>query len=367
MIMRRPAPLSRLVPLLALFFLVSPPSMPSASQGAGGRFVTHTVTATQLKGNLLGDSLLQDSSVYLPAGYDSGTARYPVVYLFHGFSDSHKEWEPRLKPVLDRLMSERRLPPMIFVLPNGRNAYLSSYFTNSKTAGNWEDYVVRDLVPDIDRRYRTLEDARGRGITGYSKGGFVALRMAMRHPEVFSSAYAISPCCLSLTEAVRGAKAASWEAVAAFRTRQEFDTFFQAIEKSPNESAFFTIGIVALAAAISPDPAKPPLFIDLPFGLVDGALAPREPAYSAWEAASLVNEVSRFAANHKRLRALGIEVGANDGFADIPQSVRSFSRALERAGIKHALDIYDGRHEDRILERLPDHMLPFFARTLIHH
>jgi len=365
MIMRRRAP-SRLVPLLAPLILISSALAPSASQGAGGRFVTHTVTATQLKGNLLGDSVRQDSLVYLPAGYDGGTARYPVVYLFHGFSDSHKEWEPRLKPVLDRLVSERRLPPMIFVLPNGRNAYLSSYFTNSKTAGNWEDYVVRDLVPDIDSSYRTLKNARSRGITGYSKGGFVALRMAMRYPDVFSSAYAISPCCLSLTEAVRRAKPPSWEAVAAFRTRQEFDNFFQAFEKSPNESAFFTIGIIALAAAISPNPAKPPLFVDLPFDLVDGALAPREPVHSAWEAASPVNEVSRFAANLRRLRALGIEVGANDGFADIPQSIRSFSRALERAGIKHALDIYDGRHEDRILERLPDHMLPFFARTLVH-
>ena len=177
--------------------------------------------------------------------------------------------------------------------------------------------------------------------------------MAMRYPDVFSSTYAISPCCLSLTEAVRGAKPPSWEAVAAFRTRQEFDNFLRDFEKSPNESAFFTIGIIALAAAISPNPAKPPLFIDLPFDLVDGAFAPREPVHSVWEAASPVNEVSRFAANLRRLRALGIEVGANDGFADIPQSVRSFSRALERAGVKHALDIYDGRHEDRISSGCP--------------
>lgn len=360
----RSASASLLAPLLAPLILLSSAHTP-ASQGTGGRFVTHTVTAAQLKGNLLGDSVLQDSLVYLPAGYDVGTARYPVVYLFHGFSDSPKEWEPRLKPLLDRLVSERRLPPMIFVLPNGRNAYLSSYFTNSRTAGNWEDYVIRDLVPDIDRSYRTLKAARSRGITGYSKGGFVALHLAMRYPDVFSSAYAISPCCLSLTEAVRAATPQSWEAVAAFRTRQEFDDFLKAFDKSPNEPSFFTIGIVALAAAISPNPAKPPLFVDLPFDLVDGALVPREPMYSAWEAASPVNEVSRFAVNLRRLRALGIEVGANDGFADIPQSVRSFSRALERAGIKHALDIYDGRHEDRIIERLPDHMLPFFARALV--
>ncbi len=73
MITRHPAP-SRLVPLLALI-LISSALAPSASQGAGGRFATHTVTATQLKGNLLGDSIRQDSLVYLPAGYDDGTAR----------------------------------------------------------------------------------------------------------------------------------------------------------------------------------------------------------------------------------------------------------------------------------------------------
>ena len=95
---------------------------------------------------------------------------------------------------------------MIFVLPNGRNVYLSSYFTNSKTAGNWEDYVVRDLVPDIDRSYRTLKNARSRGITGYSKGGFVALRMAMRVPDVFSSAYAESAPAVFLSQRLSAAR-----------------------------------------------------------------------------------------------------------------------------------------------------------------
>ena len=228
-----------------------------------------------------------------------------MIYLFHGFSDSHKEWEPRLKPVLDRLVSKQRsthdLRPAQWPEP-----YLSSYFTNSKTAGDWEDFVVRDLVPDIDRSYRTLKTARSRGITGYSKGGFVALRMAMRYRMSFCRRTAISPCCLSLTEAVRGAKSQSWEAVAAFRTRQEFDNFLQEFEKSPNESAFFTIGIIALqAAAVSPNPTKPPLFVNLPFNLVNGALAPREPVHSAWEAASPVNEVVRLRCQSQATPCLG--------------------------------------------------------------
>ena len=76
--------------------------------------------------------------------------------------------------------------PMIVVLPNGANKYRGSFYANSITMGNWEDFIVRDVVGYVDGHYRTLASPAHRGIAGHSMGGYGALTLGFRHPDVFS-------------------------------------------------------------------------------------------------------------------------------------------------------------------------------------
>lgn len=350
--------------LCALIILIGatvPRAAPDTAAVAG-RLVERKVHAKALEGNLLNDPADQDVSVYLPPGYDTGRIRYPVVYVLHGFADNHRAWASQMTPVLDRLIVQRALPPMIFVFPNGRNGYLSSYFTDSPVTGNWEDYLVQELVADIDNRFRTLHTASSRGITGHSKGAFAAIRLAMRHPDVFGAAYGMSPCCLSLLDAVGAARVEVWQAAANIESRQEFDRRLARLGDGPD--AGYTIGIIALAAAFSPNTQNPPLFVDFPFYARNDVLEPRDPAHHLWREQSLINLVPRYKANLLKLRALAFDVGRSDEFADIPPSALKFSDALTQSGIPHTFAPYEGGHEDKIPERVVEHMLPFFAQAL---
>ncbi len=126
----------------------------------------------------------------LPAGYDATTRRYPVLYMLHGVAGDSSEWQSiGLLEAADRMMQRGEIDPFIIVLPNGG----AKYWVNSPVSGRWADYVVNDVVKQIDREFRTIDDPRARAIGGLSMGGEGALRIALTNPSVFGTAAAHSP------------------------------------------------------------------------------------------------------------------------------------------------------------------------------
>jgi S-formylglutathione hydrolase len=207
-----------------------------------------------LEGNLEGDSPDRKVAVYLPPSYQaSGDRRYPVVYLLHGFTDDVDRWwgvKPHFinVPVVVDSAVTAGVKEMIVVMPDAFTRYQGSIYSNSITTGNWEDYVAKELVTYIDAHYRTIADRADRGLVGHSMGGYGAIRIGMKHPEIFSSLYLMSPCCLMVGNLRPNPRA---EAI-----------------HDPGEVAaadFSTKAALASAAAWSPDPKNPPLFLDLPY------------------------------------------------------------------------------------------------------
>ena len=199
------------VNIVALFlsFMIS---LPTQGQQSSSRFVEVIIPAPSLEGNLLGEPTKQPISIYLPPSYDtSPDKRYPVIYLLHGFTGSNRTWmvdselnigEPppgstdigygyNIMPILDTLIAEGKIREMIVVAPSTMNAYKHAYFVNSSAAGNWEDYLLQDVLSYVDGNYRTLAQASSRGITGHSGGGSSAVYVGMRHPDVFSTVYSL--------------------------------------------------------------------------------------------------------------------------------------------------------------------------------
>ncbi|GAA2559133.1 hypothetical protein GCM10010435_32870 [Winogradskya consettensis] len=119
-------------------------------------------------------------NVYLPKSYTRSTAkRFPVVYMLNGFNGSNIEWEARdMDAVLDRLTTEEA----IVVFPDGDSGW---YVDTS--AGNFRSMIVDEIVPLVDRAYRTIPDRDHRGISGVSMGGQGAFTLGLTHPELFSS------------------------------------------------------------------------------------------------------------------------------------------------------------------------------------
>lgn len=128
--------------------------------------------------------------VMLPGGYDASSRRYPVLYMLHGVAGDSSEWEAiGLLDAADRMIQRGEIDPFLIVLPNGG----ANYWVNHASGARWADYVVDDVVKQIDRNFRTVASPRGRAIGGLSMGGEGAMRIAMTHPGVFGTAAAHSP------------------------------------------------------------------------------------------------------------------------------------------------------------------------------
>ncbi|MBI2512776.1 MAG: esterase family protein [Opitutae bacterium] len=139
--------------------------------------------------------------VYLPAGYDAAPARtYPTLYLLHGRGDSMQAWR-QAKPLLDALIADGKIPPLIAVMPDAPSSRRAGYYVDSQFAGTdqlpageaVETALTRDLIAHVDRTYRTRAERDGRAVAGYSMGGYGAARFAFAHPELFASAIVLSP------------------------------------------------------------------------------------------------------------------------------------------------------------------------------
>lgn len=131
--------------------------------------------------------------VYTPPGYAGAgqkDERYPLLVFLHGmFGDAHK-WAERDTPMkLDDLITSGAVPPMIVACPDGENSMYVNWISGDAP---WEDFIALELVAAIDAKYRTRTEAKFRGISGDSMGGFGALNLAFHHPDVFGSVSAHS-------------------------------------------------------------------------------------------------------------------------------------------------------------------------------
>ena len=168
------------------------------SQINKGKVITDTIYSKNLENNF-GENPNRAVSVYLPPEYDKSSQRFPVIYFLHGFTGDN-QMLTSMAEILDFAIATHKIRPFILVIPNQKTTYDGSFYSNSGLFGNWEDFTAYDLVAYMDKNYRTLAKSESRGITGHSMGGYGALKIAMHHPEIFSSVYALSPGALAIVK-----------------------------------------------------------------------------------------------------------------------------------------------------------------------
>jgi len=129
--------------------------------------------------------------VALPSDYESAAgAKYPVLYFLHGLFENQMSWSERGgEQILDGLINDGEVGKFIVVLPDGGRSF---YVNSMDSHDRYEDFLIQELVPAIDKKYRTIPETGARGISGSSMGGYGALHLGMRHADVFGSASAQS-------------------------------------------------------------------------------------------------------------------------------------------------------------------------------
>jgi len=321
-----------------------PPPVAGAKPVAVERIKIH---GAALEGNLEGDAVDRDVLVFLPPSYaKEKSRRYPVLYALHGYSIGAEQWSQEIHvPQTIEGAFAQGAREMIVVLPDSKTAHNGSMYSSSVTTGDFERFIAHDVVAYVDAHYRTLPDRRSRGLVGHSMGGYGATRIGMKHADVFGSLYIMSPCCLS----ARGTGPTSADLEKAV-----------ANAKGPADLASLPFGSraqLATAAAWSPNPKKPPLFLDLP--TADGA--PRPEILAKWAANSPLAFLDQYVANLRQYRAIAIDVGDQDG---LRVDTGKLHDALDQYGISHGFEVYPGTHTSAVAVRFQNHVLPFFGEHL---
>ncbi|HEX8128867.1 MAG TPA: alpha/beta hydrolase-fold protein [Pyrinomonadaceae bacterium] len=129
-------------------------------------------------------------AVSLPPSYDKKpTQRYPLVIFLHGLNNDERDWESRcIEAKLEALRAASKVGEFIVAIPYGAN----SFYLNAQDGTRYEDAIVKDFLPFVDKTYRTLPAPRSRLIEGISMGGYGALLIAFKHPELFAGVAAHS-------------------------------------------------------------------------------------------------------------------------------------------------------------------------------
>ena len=334
----------------------APPSFATIKPPAklAGKLERVTVHGDSLVGNLSGDSPDRLVSVYLPPSYAAQPQRrYPVLYLLHGFTDSDANWFGfsgahfvNVPGATDRA-NAAGARELIIVMPNAFTKFAGSMYSSSAATGDWEAFVAKDLVTYVDSHYRTLAKRTSRGLAGHSMGGYGTIRIGMKYPEVFSSLYSLSPCCMAANLAPSAEQ---------FAGAQKVKTDADIAALAPAD--FGTKAMLASAAAWSADPKNPPLYIDLP--LADGKIAPD--VVARWVANAPLTMVHQYIPNLRKYAAIAVDAGDKD--QPIESTVRVLDQILSSYGIAHTAETYGGDHVNHIDERVASKVLPFFSAHL---
>ena len=149
-----------------------------------GRAQNASVQTIQLQSRLINATL--PYNVILPPDYRTSSAtRYPVLYLLHGFGGHYSDWVIRTN-VADYAAQYR----MIIVTPEGNNGWYTD--STGSATDKYESYILKELIPDVQKRFRTIESRYGRGIAGLSMGGYGALKFGLKSPDMFAFAGSMS-------------------------------------------------------------------------------------------------------------------------------------------------------------------------------
>jgi enterochelin esterase-like enzyme len=316
---------------------------PDAVVPAGITVQAVMVRGASLDGNLEGNAATREAMVVLPPSYAGNPTRhYPVVYYLHGFAISGRDFYDYMQVPTAVAQNAAEGREFIVVVPDTLTAMGGSMYSNSVTTGNFRDFLATDLVQYIDANFRTIARREGRALVGHSMGGYGTWVVGMTHPEVFNAIWAQSACCVS-------ARSETPESAAAMA----------AVPRDGVDRAGFGMRAgLASAVAWAPNPQNPPFYVDWPVA-ADGSLD--QLVLARWAANSPLAMVSGNVSALQSFAAIGADVGTGDGLIRDDTLIH---QELEKFGIQHRWETYEGTHTDKIGTRFASVVLPFMAQYL---
>ncbi|HEY6123132.1 MAG TPA: alpha/beta hydrolase-fold protein [Steroidobacteraceae bacterium] len=330
-----------------------------AAEPPRGTVVVETFTSTVLRENRIGLKAERTIHVLLPPGYAKSRQRYPVVYFLHNawWSARQAFEDGRLQRLTERGFADGVVQEFILVAADYTGPTTGSLYENSPVSGRWIDYTVDEVVPLIDRKYRTLARRESRAVVGDFFGGRGALKFAMVKADVFSVAYAMHPVATGTGDIPWASLEIDWPRMHAAKSYEELGGL--------GRSQIFW----AIHQAFAPNVSQPPCFCDFYTGMKDGKPSYDPDRVRVMQTEFLLDGTLEAAAPALRtMRGLAFDWGRFDTTQAHVTSNRQFSRKLEDLGVEHEGEEYrgdpwnrtwteDGRFAARVLPFLQKHLM----------
>ncbi|HEY6017850.1 MAG TPA: alpha/beta hydrolase-fold protein [Gaiellaceae bacterium] len=310
-----------------------------------GRFEQVRFESEALRGNALGDPPERPLWVYLPPGYDEEPERrYPAVYVIQGMTGMVGAWF-NVAPFQQNYpaLIEQLAPACLVVLVDAFTSVGGSQFVDSPAVGRYHTYLCDEIVPWVDRHYRTLAAREHRGIQGKSSGGYGAMISPVLRPDLFGglathAGDALFECCYALefpqcVRALRDRYDGSWE--------RFWEDFRSGRPVLSNRVDPVLLNTYAMAACYSSNEDGS---IEFPFDLETGELVPD--VWERWLRWDPVRRVADAAESLRTMRAIWVDAGTSDEyFLDL--GATAYRRALATAGVPDGVvhfELFDGKH-----------------------
>lgn len=335
---------------------VHPGTLREAKHGA---VVTEKLASTVLRDNRIGLDPNRTITVYLPPGYADSGKSYPVVYYFHNIFWSPEKMfaDGNVVKLLERGFANGLVQEFIFVAADYSTPTTGSVYENSPVSGRWLDFTVQEVVPFVDRRFRTLRHRDSRALAGDFFGGRGALKLAMVHPDVFSVVYALHPVATGIGYGPWARLPIDWKSV------HQATSYADLSHEGPTRL------FVTISQGFLPNLKRPPFYCDFFVEPHNGE--PRlhpENTRKTQAGFHLEETLDESAANLRTMRGIAFDWGRFDPTPGHVYANQAFSRKLEDLGIEHEAEEYRGNPWDRTWTengRFYARVLPFFARHLV--
>jgi enterochelin esterase-like enzyme len=339
--------------------------MPSHTfERPAGSIVEVRIESKALAGNLLGDPATRSVAVYLPPGYSDETVDYPLFVDVVGFTGSglaHVGWRAYGESVpqrLDRLAADGRMGRVIAAFPDCFTSLGGNQYVNSLAMGNWEDFLIDEMIPRLESEFRVRKGRDHRAIFGKSSGGYGAIVHGLRRADAWG-AVACHSGDMAFELCYRVDFPKTVRTVAEKGGIQEYLDWYAAQPKT-NDDMLHTIMILAMAASYDPDPTAP-MGVHLPVDMNTCAID--DERWARWLAHDPVEliEVPEYQENLRSLKGLYIECGTKDQY-HLVFGARALVKRLETLGIPHRFEEFDDDHTN--VDYRLDVSLPFLFEAV---
>jgi poly(3-hydroxybutyrate) depolymerase len=322
-----------------------------------------TVESTALQGNALGDPDIRQVPVYLPPGYSTSQERYPLLLALTGFTGSGRmmlnaaAWSESFNERMDRLLAEGRIGPMIVAMPDCMTRFGGSQYLNSSATGRYEDHLLKEIIPQLDKEYRTLDSAAHRGVFGKSSGGYGAIVQGMKHPDIFGAV-----ACHSGDMAFEYGYLPDFpQFLAQIQAHGGVRAFVKAFEAAPRKTGAHigAMNILAMAACYSPDEQSRDFGIRFPMDLKTGAID--DVVWRKWLRQDPLRMAPRYLDNLNKLKLLFLDCGWRDEY-NLHLGARQMAAVLRGAKVRHVHEEFEDGHMG--LNYRYDRSLPLLWKAL---